>query len=191
MDWLLGGLACAFVGIAIWLWRSAQPRLVNLRYIPTWLGQWAQFYRPPGKMSVSLPPTIPAAPSPPLPTVPQPPPATAPSVRLPCEPTVVMDTPPAPIGMLVLRSGPRTGQQFGLRRGRNTVGRDPSRADIVMDDETVSGEHARIQFGRGQFYIYNLSAGKTYVNNRDIGRSLLFDGDRIQIGQTVLIFHTG
>ena len=60
-----------------------------------------------------------------------------------------------------------------------------------MDDETVSGEHARIQFGRGQFYFYNLSAGKTYVNNRDIGRSLLFDGDRIQIGQTVLIFHTG
>ena len=136
-----------------------------------------------------MPPTIPAAPLPPSPTVPQPPSAPAPSVRPRREPTVAIGQPPSPEGWLVLRSGPRTGQQFGLKRGRNTVGRDSSRADIVLDDETASGEHARIQFEQGRFYIYDLaSTNGTYVNNRRIQRQLLMDGDVVRFGSVSLIF---
>jgi len=96
---------------------------------------------------------------------------------------------PAPEGWLVLRTGPRTGQQFGLKRGRNTVGRDSSRADIVLDDETISGEHARIQFEQGQFYIYDLaSTNGTYVNNRRVQRQMMMDGDVLRFGDAQLVF---
>ena len=139
--------------------------------------------------AVYMPPTIPATPPPPPPTVPQSPPAPAPSVRPRREPTVAIGQPPAPEGWLVLRSGPRTGQQFGLNRGRNTVGRDSSRAEVVLDDETVSGEHARIQFEQGRFYIYDLaSTNGTYVNNRRIQRQLLMDSDVVRFGNVSLIF---
>ena len=100
-----------------------------------------------------------------------------------------MYRPPAPEGWLVLRSGPRTGQQFGLKRGRNTVGRDSSRADIVLEGETVSGEHAHVQFEQGQFYVYDLaSTNGTFVNNRRIQRQMLMDGDVVRFGSTQLVF---
>lgn len=119
---------------------------------------------------------------------PQPPPPT-PSVSPPRRPTVPVDVPAAPEGWLVLRTGPRTGQQFGLQRGRNTVGRDSSRADIVLEHETVSGEHARIQFEQGQFYVYDLaSTNGTYVNNWRIQRQLLMDGDVVRFGSAELVF---
>ncbi len=139
-----------------------------------------------GPALAPLPPTMPA---PPPPTVPQPPPMPAPSMRPPRQPTVPIGVQPAPEGWLVLRGGPRTGQQFGLKRGRNTVGRDPSRADIVLDDETISGEHARIQFEQGQFYAYDLaSTNGTYINNRRIQRQLLMDGDMVRFGNVQLVF---
>ena len=142
-----------------------------------------------GPAPVPLLPTMPAAPPPPAPTVPQPPPAPAPSARAPRQPTVPIGMQPAPEGWLVLRSGARTGQQFGLKRGRNAVGRDPSRADIVLDDETISGEHARIQFEQGQFYAYDLaSTNGTYINNRRIQRQLLMDGDMVRFGNVQLVF---
>jgi len=163
-------------GIAAWLiWYLLKPEITDI-------------FRP-GVAPFHLPPTMPAPPPPPVSTVPQPPPAPVPPVGPPREPTVEMGRPPAPEGWLVLRSGPRTGQQFGLKRGRNTVGRDPNRADIVLDDETVSGEHARIQFEQGHFYIYDLaSTNGTYINNRRVQRQLLMDGDVVRFGNTQAVF---
>lgn len=137
------------------------------------------------------PPTIPAAPvSPPL-TPPEPPPPSPPAelARPLRQPTVPIDVQPQPESWLVLRTGPRTGQQFGLKRGRNTVGRDSTRADIVLDDETVSAEHARIQFEQGQFYVYDLaSTNGTYVNNRSVQKQMLMDGDVLRLGDAQLVF---
>lgn len=141
-----------------------------------------------GIVPAPVAPTVPAPPPPPVSTVP-PPPARAPSARPPRQPTVPVGVQPAPEGWLVLRSGPRTGQQFGLQRGRSTVGRDPSRADIVLEDETVSGDHARIQFEQGQFYVYDLaSTNGTYVNNQRVQRQLLMDGDVVRFGSAELTF---
>ncbi len=165
-----------FAGIAAWLiWYLLKPEITDI-------------FRG-GVVSAPLPLTMPAPPPPPVSTVPQQPPAPVPSVRPPRQPTVPVDVPPAPIGLLVLRSGPRTGQQFGLKRGRNTVGRDSSRADIVLEGETVSGEHARVQFEQGQFYVYDLaSTNGTFVNNRRIQRQMLMDGDVVRFGNAQLVF---
>lgn len=165
-----------FAGIAAWLiWYLLKPEITDI-------------FRG-GVALAPLPPTIPAPSPPPVSTVPQPSPAPVPSVRPPRQPTVPVGVPPEPIGLLVLRSGPRTGQQFGLKRGRNTVGRDSSRADIVLEDETISGEHARVQFEQGQFYIYDLaSTNGTFVNNRRVQRQLLMDGDVVRFGNAQLVF---
>jgi len=174
------GIAFLFVaGIGAWLiWYLLKPDIAAA------FGGQAQAYVPP-----TMPATPPPPPPAPAPTVPQHQPAPAPSARPPRQPTVPIGVQPAAEGWLVIRSGPRTGQQFGLNRGRNTVGRDPSHADIVLDEETVSGEHARVQFEQGQFYLYDLaSTNGTYINNRRIQRQLLMDGDVVRFGNVQLVF---
>jgi len=105
------------------------------------------------------------------------------------EPTVPIHLEPAAEGWLVLRSGSRIGQQFGLQRGRNTVGRNPARADILLQDETVSGEHACVKYEHGQFYVYDLaSKNGTYVNSRRVQKHMLMDGDSLRLGNESLIF---
>ncbi len=179
------GMTPAIVYIAI--------GLLNLLPILYLIGQEAKDWCG-AAMMVPVIPTVPATPPPvtlPPPTTPVTPasPPSAPSVRPPRQPTVPIGAPPAPEGWLVLRSGPRTGQQFGLKRGRNTIGRDPSRADIVLDDETVSGAHAVIQFEQGQFYIYDLaSLNGTFVNERRVQKQLLMDGDIVRFGNARAVF---
>ena len=105
------------------------------------------------------------------------------------EPTVPIGVPAQPVGWLVARSGGRSGQSFGLKRGNNTVGRDPQRADVVLDEPTVSGEHARVRYEGGQFYLYDLaSSNGTFVNNRRVPRQMLMDNDLVRFGNAELVF---
>jgi hypothetical protein len=184
----LAGLTPAIVYIAAGLLNLLPILYLISQEAREWCGG-AVVPLPPTVPVTPPPPTIPATPPPPVPpTVPPQAPPT-PSMRPPRQPTVPIGVPPAPEGWLVLRSGPRTGQQFALKRGRNTIGRDPSRADIVLDDETVSGAHAVIQFEQGQFYIYDLaSLNGTYVNNRRVQKQLLMDGDVVRFGNAQAIF---
>lgn len=116
---------------------------------------------------------------------PAPPPPAPPRI----EPTRPLVRGQPAMAWLVVTRGPWQGRQFGLNRGRNTVGRDATRCDIALDDEAVSGEHARINFERGQFVIYDLaSTNGTFVNNRRIQRQALIDNDVILTGNTTLVF---
>ena len=147
------------------------------------------------------PPTFPMPPAPVGPTVPAPPPgptAVAPPFPAP-RPTQAPAPPPpqtelvgAPAqaeGWLVARSGAHSGQSFGLKRGNNTVGRDPRKADVVVDDSTVSGEHARVKYEGGQFYLYDLaSTNGSFINNRRVQRQLLMDSDIVRFGNVELVF---
>jgi hypothetical protein len=140
-------------------------------------------------IGLDWPDTVQATPPPPVSTAPPPPPSPQPSVRPPRKSTVRVDARPGPEGWLVLRSGSRSGKQFGLRRGRNTVGRDSSAADIVLEDDTVSGEHARVRFEHGQFYVYDLaSTNGTRVNNRPVQKQMLMDGDVLRFGNAQMVF---
>jgi hypothetical protein len=69
-----------------------------------------------------------------------------------------------------------------------TVGRDPG-SDVVLSDSAVSGEHARIEYCEGQWWLQPAdSAGPTWVNGQPVepGQRLpVTDGDRLRFG-----FHT-
>jgi len=90
---------------------------------------------------------------------------------------------------LVARNGPQAGKSFGLKAGETTIGRDTRRADIVLDATTVSGEHARVRCEEGQFFLYDLaSTNGTFINNRQIQKQMLRDGDVVRFGQAEFVF---
>jgi hypothetical protein len=66
------------------------------------------------------------------------------------------------------------------------VGRDPT-CDIVLADESVSREHARLVFRDGAWIIQDLdSTNGTLVNRERVGRCQLAPGDRLQLGEQLL-----
>ncbi len=131
-------------------------------------------------------PPLPPAPS--LPPAP-PPESVAPRPR-PVAATQPVNQEPAPQAWLVVRAGPRVGTQFGLGMSRpNIIGRDPAKADIIIDEDSVSREHARVRFENGQFVIYDMaSTGGTHVNGNNVQRQMLYDNDRINLGRVELVF---
>ena len=108
----------------------------------------------------------------------------------PVLPRTELMAPPVPAAAwLVSRLPGRAGRQFPLRAARNTIGRDASRCQVVLDDSTVSNEHAAIVFEHGRFVLYDLaSTNGTYLNDQRIQRQMLYDGDEIRLGNKVLVF---
>lgn len=76
---------------------------------------------------------------------------------------------------------------------RLTIGRAPDN-EIVLVDTTVSNHHAVIvrfisNAEQTEFYIEDLvSTNHTYVNNKEVSRRQLQEGDIIRIGTTRLKF---
>jgi hypothetical protein len=121
----------------------------------------------------------------PIPSPPQPGPQPVPYVVK----TQQMGGRPQPVGWLVCRSGSQAGKSFALEPGVQTIGRDPQKADILLEDLTVTGEHARIRYEGGRFYLYDLaSTNHTYVNNRQIQKQMLRDGDVVGFGNAKFVF---
>jgi pSer/pThr/pTyr-binding forkhead associated (FHA) protein len=59
----------------------------------------------------------------------------------------------------------------------------------VVDDATISAEHAAIVFEHGRYVLYDLaSTNGTYVNDHRTQRQMLYDGDRVRLGTAELIF---
>lgn len=97
--------------------------------------------------------------------------------------------------MAVLRIRTREGKEilYPLRSREITIGKnDPAQGiinDIPLEDLTVSRRHARLIVEKGVWYLEDLkSKNSTYVNGIRIQRVALRSGDRIQIGQHLLIF---
>ncbi len=134
----------------------------------------------------------PQTPPPPTPVVTAPPPVPTyrspqPSPRLPG--TEVIGAPEPPSGWLVARGGKQSGREFGLQRGHNTIGRDGTQCDIVLDDSTISKRHADVRYEDGQFVLYDLaSTNGTFVNDHRVQRQGLLDGDVVRLGGVVFVF---
>ncbi len=95
---------------------------------------------------------------------------------------------------LIVLQGAEIGRDFRLRKRSTIVGRS-SEADIRLPDDGASREHARIDRSRNRsdggisFAIIDLqSTNRTLVNSKPVKRAELSDGDKIQIGETVLKF---
>lgn len=141
-----------------------------------------------------------------LPTRPVPPPPRPPAAPTGADaPTVVAAAPTqrvqppapaaraedrAPAAWLVVRNGAQIGQRFGLYADETlTIGRDPARADIVLNDPAVSARHARIHYENERFVIYDLdSTNGTFLGDYRLDRQPLVEGDELRLGNTWLLF---
>jgi len=106
----------------------------------------------------------------------------------PVAPTVVLGKEPPAMAWLIMEKGDRPGQEFRLHAGDTLIGRAGT-CDIVLNDPTVSRQHAKVRLEGEDFYLHDLAAtNPTRVNGQEVGRHRLVEGDRIELGNTVLVF---
>lgn len=92
--------------------------------------------------------------------------------------------------LLISTRGELAGSRYLLDEDEVTVGRDP-RADILLDDSTVSRSHAVFRRTAGTFEVIDSgSLNGTYVNRHRVDRATLRNGDEIMIGKFRLVFFT-
>lgn len=98
--------------------------------------------------------------------------------------TMLMDAPAK--AMLVLRNG--NSGSYNVGSGSTKIGRNSSN-DFVIDEQTVSGEHAKVIEEEGNFFLQDLgSKNGTFVNGEKVVRQQLNDGDLIKLGKAEMKF---
>ena len=94
------------------------------------------------------------------------------------------------VAVLLVEGGPDDGRMIPLIGGTNTLGREVIN-DVVDTETGVSRKHAEIVETDAGYHLRDLSSlNGTFVNKNRIqaGSHLLFDGDRIQLGPSKVIF---
>jgi hypothetical protein len=95
----------------------------------------------------------------------------------------------AKTGWLRVTQGLIAGKQFILYRSPTFVGSGPDCQIYLFRDPKVGRRHAAIHIVPGGFELEDLPLGEpTFVNGKAVNRSRLRNGDRIQIGSTLLVF---
>jgi pSer/pThr/pTyr-binding forkhead associated (FHA) protein len=93
-----------------------------------------------------------------------------------------------PPGKLIIIYGADLGRQYRLGPERVLIGRQ-YRSDILIEDSSVSREHAAIERKDGRFILEDLkSTNGTFINGESTDVRVLNHGDKIRVGNTVLQF---
>ena len=93
--------------------------------------------------------------------------------------------------LFVISQGADQGKRFEFTSGPVPMGRDNSNA-VQLHDNEVSRRHAEVRLNSNGYQIVDLgSANGTYVNDQAVDRTVLHPGDRVQLGQTVMLFQEG
>jgi len=98
---------------------------------------------------------------------------------------------PRRFGWLIVKTGPRIGQIHQLGEVTD-LGRGAA-SGIVVDDDKVSEQHARVRVDEeGQFVLWDLaSTNGTFVNGEQISAATaLAENDEVKVGNTVLVLKT-
>jgi len=92
----------------------------------------------------------------------------------------------------IVRTTPAGLQEWELGPAPLTIGRRPD-ANVWIPDTFTSGQHARIGFDNGRYFVEDLkSSNGTRLNGAVLTRrALLSDGDVIQVGRAMLRFVDG
>src|ERR1051326_4138658 len=91
---------------------------------------------------------------------------------------------------LIVLAGGEVGKMFKLDQGEVTIGRS-HRADVRIEDDSISRMHVKLVLAGQQVSIEDLgSSNGTLVNGERIAKSLLQDGDKIRVGETVILKFT-
>lgn len=84
------------------------------------------------------------------------------------------------------------GERRTLKGRSMRIGRDPTNDLTLPNDSRVSRSHAELRDRGGQWILLDLgSSNGTKVNDHRIAQHPLRDGDRIQLGGTVVVFGSG
>ncbi|RLB52583.1 MAG: GGDEF domain-containing protein [Deltaproteobacteria bacterium] len=103
----------------------------------------------------------------------------------------ITERPVAQAACLVVIYGLDLGRKYNLEKPSLIIGRS-SKADIQVDQESVSRSHAKLVNSGKAVIIRDLgSTNGTYVNDDLIEESQLRDGDLIKIGRTIFKFLSG
>ena len=90
--------------------------------------------------------------------------------------------------LLISTRGAVSGSRYLLDEDEITVGRDP-RADILLDDSTVSRVHAVFRRSDGRYSVIDAgSLNGTYVNRQRVDQQELKNGDEIILGKFRLVY---
>lgn len=88
---------------------------------------------------------------------------------------------------LIIKNGSKAGSSVTIGSGITTIGR--TNASIIINDETVSRQHARIYLVDGKYVIEDInSTNGTFVNNRKITKAFLKTSDIIRTGNIEMLF---
>ena len=99
-----------------------------------------------------------------------------------------MITPREPVASLRVRTGSEAGQTFTLDADETTIGRSQGNT-IILQDATISRNHARIVREAGGYVIEDLgSTSGTTVDGTRAERQLLKSGSIVRVGETALAF---
>jgi hypothetical protein len=108
-----------------------------------------------------------------------------PETRVELEPVAPSEGRPF-CGWLVVLEGSLQGEDFHLHEGRNIIGSSPP-SEILLQDEGVEDRHASIRFSSNQWNLTDLdSESGILLNGKRIYRHELKDGDKINIGKSLL-----
>jgi len=92
---------------------------------------------------------------------------------------------------LFVIKGADEGKQFELTGPVAGVGRDAGNA-VRLHDTEVSRRHAEFRQVEGGYCLVDVgSANGTFVNAQPAKETLLQSGDRVQVGQTILVYSAG
>lgn len=90
--------------------------------------------------------------------------------------------------LLISTRGAVSGSRYLLDEDEITVGRDP-RADILLDDSTVSRAHAVFRRSDCRYSVIDAgSLNGTYVNRQRVDQQELKNGDEIILGKFRLVY---
>lgn len=82
-------------------------------------------------------------------------------------------------------------RDYKIFDGRNKIGRAGGGAQIQVNDEEISGDHAVIAAEDEEYFVTDVgSANGTYVNGAKVRDVQVSDGDFIKVGKTVLVVCT-
>jgi pSer/pThr/pTyr-binding forkhead associated (FHA) protein len=103
--------------------------------------------------------------------------------------TAILDEGPR-LPYLWVESGKDKGKEYVLQEGETGVGRGIDN-DVILTDVSVSRKHLRVIREGAQLVLKDLGSGNgTTVNARRVHQVALVEGDRIELGETVLVVRT-
>ncbi|MBU1077795.1 MAG: FHA domain-containing protein [Spirochaetes bacterium] len=92
------------------------------------------------------------------------------------------------IGYLIVKTGTDRGKVYCIDKNRVAIG-SSNQNDIIINDDNISLQHAKIWFDNNKFYIHDLNSKTgTKVNNRFVERRELYDNDLIDLANNFFVF---